>query len=97
MYSWRTFSIFIVYPWRTVKKGNCDDHFWTKCSILTLTLPGGEGGEGVKMTLLQCFSKYLSNFNKMLAIPKLNIDKLKNVLKFVKGSQVFGGKGLKLG
>ena len=47
------------------------------------------------MTLLQCFSKYLSNFNKILAIPILNIDKLKNVLKFVKGFQV--GKALKLG
>ena len=46
------------------------------------------------MNLLQCFSKYLSSFNKILAIPKLNIDKLKNVLKFVKHS---GGKGLKLG
>ena len=43
------------------------------------------------------FSKYLSNLNKMLGIPKLNIDKLKNVLKFVKDSQVFGGKGLKIG
>ena len=27
----------------------------------------------------------------------LNIDKLKNVLKFVKNYQVFGGKGLKIG
>ena len=34
-------------------------------------------------------TKYLSNFNKILAITKLNIDKLKNVLKFVKHSQVF--------
>ena len=33
---------------------------------------------------------------KVLAIPKLNIDKLKHVLKFVKHSQVFGGKGLKI-
>ena len=41
------------------------------------------------------FSKYLSNFNQILAIPKLNIGKL-NVLKFVKHSQVFGGKGLKI-
>ena len=49
------------------------------------------------MTLLQCFSKYLSNFNKILTVPKLNINKLKNVLKFVKHSQVFGGKGLKIG
>ena len=49
------------------------------------------------MTLLQCFSKYLSYFNKILAIPKLNIDKLKHVLKFVKHSQVFGGKGLEIG
>ena len=50
---------------------------------------------GIKMTLLKCFSKYLNNFNKILAIP--NIDKLKNVLKFVKYCQVFGGKGLKSG
>ena len=49
------------------------------------------------MTLPQCFSKYLSNFNKILAIPKLNIDKLKNVLKFVKHSHFFCGKGLKIG
>ena len=49
------------------------------------------------MILLLCFSKYLSNFNKILAILELNIDKLKNILKFVKHSQVFGGKGIKIG
>ena len=47
------------------------------------------------------FSKYLSNtssiFNKILAIPKLIIDTLKNVFKFFKTSQVFGGEGLKIG
>ena len=46
------------------------------------------------------FSKYLSNassiFNKILAIAKLIIDTLKNVLKFFRTSQVFGVEGLKI-
>ena len=46
------------------------------------------------MTLLLQITQ---QFQQNLAIPKLNIDKLKNVLKFVKHSQVFGGKGLKFG
>ena len=53
------------------------------------------------MTLVQCFPNVSATHKaistKFLAIPKLNIDKLKNVLKFVKHSQVFVGKGLKFG
>ena len=33
----------------------------------------------------------------MLAIPKLIIDTLKNVVKFFETSQIFGGEGLKIG
>ena len=46
------------------------------------------------MILLQCFSKYLSNINKILAFPKLNIDKLKNVLKFINILRFLVGKAL---
>ena len=53
------------------------------------------------MTFLQCFPNISATHEvistKILAIPKLNIDKLKNVLKFVKHSQVLGGKCLKFG
>ena len=63
---------------------------------MTLTLPGGQNDPPPVFfphtsVTLEAFSA------KILAIPKLNIDKLKNVLKFQKNSQVFGGKSLKIG
>ena len=35
-------------------------------------------------------------FNEIFAIPNLQIDTIKNVLKFSKSSKAFGGEGLKI-